>query len=468
MTFAPVGVRCPAYPIRTADHAANDNATGQNRLWGFFVPATASAAEPTDLKLFLTNRLPDQMIPAGLTCIESLPLTPNGKLDRTALPSLLPKFAEPPEERAMTSREAQLLNICQEVLHYPALRVDEDLLDSGFHSLAFAQLAWHIQKKFGVPPAFSDLFKRRTVAEIAALVEEAGPKDNPVSEPIAAAHKPLDVPLSFAQERVWFLEKLHPGSLAYNFQSLLRFHGSLDVRALQTALNVVVERHEILRTSFPQAEGRPYQRIHVFVRFKLPVEDVRAEEAEQQIATIIRTPFDLERVPPVRWVLFQLRPDEHWLLNVEHHLLHDGWGYEVFLRELFTCYSAFLEGRSPNLPPPRHTVRRFRDLAAATTSGRALGSAAGILDAPASRGAVVGTTSYGSFASAYQLCRGAASTSFYAPILRPVASRCSPRGGDTVHVAARCVPDILTSLHWTGRNHSRVGGCLRTPPSGSA
>ena len=322
----------------------------------------------------LAQVLPKHMIPSIFVKLDNIPRTPNGKLDRHRLPApdwstrletprmsgppngaaaavLSGQFVAPLQRRALSGVEARLLEFCRDILAYPHLEVDESLLEAGFHSLSFTQLAGRIRSAFGVSPPFSELFERHTVAELASLVEAGTATGDAAPEPVAASHNTGDPPLSFAQERVWFLEKLHPGSLAYHFQSVLRFHGLLDIRALQAALNELVKRHEILRTSFPAAAGRPYQRIHPFASFTLPVEDALPEEAEQRIMQFIRTLFDFERVPPVRWILFRLAPDEHWLLHAEHHLLHDGWEYEIFLRELFACYDALLKGQKLALPP---------------------------------------------------------------------------------------------------------------------
>jgi aspartate racemase len=229
------------------------------------------------------------------------------------------------------------------------------------HSLALAQLAWRIHDEFGIALSFSQLFAQATPASLARMVDElAGQKKNPTravppaltgpSSALPALTRPDSLPLSFAQERVWFLEKLHPGNNAYYFQSVWRFHGRLDLPALQRALNFLVRRHEILRTSFPQTNGRPFQQIHPFTEFTLPCEDVAPAQAQQRIAEIIREPFDFERLPPARWILFRLGAEEHWLLHREHHLLHDGWEYGVFLKELFACYDALAAGRDPVLP----------------------------------------------------------------------------------------------------------------------
>jgi amino acid adenylation domain-containing protein len=321
----------------------------------------------------LAEVLPLHMIPSIFVKLQSIPQTPNGKLDRNRLP--IPDWSArveglaadsvnehalaisssyslaSPLTHTLSDVEARLLEFCREILGYPYLRVDQPLLEAGFHSLAFTQLAWRIRRTFGVSPAFSELFARRTISELAVLVEARSATRKDAPESVATRRSTSDLPLSFAQEGIWFLEKLHPRNLAYHFQSVLQFHGSLDIRALEAALNEMVERHEILRTSFPEIGGRPSQRIHPYTPFALLVENCSSDEAEERIAHVIRTPFDFMNVPPVRWILFAIAPDEHLLLHAEHHLLHDGWEYEVFLRELFTSFDALLSGRLSQLPP---------------------------------------------------------------------------------------------------------------------
>jgi amino acid adenylation domain-containing protein len=186
--------------VQSSAVAALRDATGQNRLWAFFVPRVPSAPELPDLKLFLAARLPDHMLPAGYTPIQSLPLTFNSKLDRAALPRLLPEFAQQLEKRAISPTEARLLAICQEILISPALGVDVPLLDVGFHSLAFTQLAWRIKKELSVSPAFSELFTQRTVAELALLVEAESTEDSPAPEPTAIAHSTSALPLEASSQ----------------------------------------------------------------------------------------------------------------------------------------------------------------------------------------------------------------------------------------------------------------------------
>src|SRR5262249_42900009 len=187
--------------------------------------------------------LPDYMVPAGFTRMDRWPLNENGKLDRSALPRPGAGLFGDRKSRTVSATEARLLAFCREILGDPGLGVDDPLLDAGFHSLAFAHLAWRIQKEVRIALAFSENFGGPTVAALALLLEDQRGCRGPAVEPLTPADRAGQLPLSFAQERVWFLEKLHPGNNAYYFQSLLRFHGRLDVPALQQTLNLLVRRH---------------------------------------------------------------------------------------------------------------------------------------------------------------------------------------------------------------------------------
>ena len=328
-----------------------DDATGQNRLWAYFIPRAGSLPDGASLRAFLAQHLPEYMIPAGFTAIECWPLTANGKLDRASLPPPSYDSSGALLSRQMSSTEARLLSWCRDIVADLCLDVDQPLLDAGLHSLAFAQLAARIHTEFRVWPAFSELFACRTVAELANLVgEKAADRNSPV-ELVVPRERRGPLPLSLPQERIWFLERLHPRNLAYHFQSILRFHGRLDVPALEKSLHHLVMRHEILRTTFPEVSGQPCQQIHPFASFSLAVEEVSLKRAEQRIAEAIRQPFDIERVPPVRWLLLRISAEQHWLLHMQQHLLHDGAEYEVFLKELFASYDAFAAGRAPVLSP---------------------------------------------------------------------------------------------------------------------
>jgi len=334
--------------VREAVVIVREEAPGDCRLVAYVVPHLGHSS--SRLVDFLKKKLPHYMVPAAVVELKALPRTPNGKIDRAALPCPVMAAPETRGSRPLSPAESRVLDFCREILGLPGLDSDVPLLEAGMHSLALFQLTWRIRKEFGAAPAFSEMFARRTAAEVASLVEATSAGGATALEAVTPADRNRELPLSFAQEGVWFLEQLHPDNRAYHFQSILRFRGRLDVPALEKALNTLVKRHEILRTTFPQSGGRPFQQIHPFSPFTLPVEDASKSRAEQRIGEVIREPFDLERLPLARWILFRLGGEEHWLLHTEHHLLHDGWEYGVFLKELFASYDALAAGRQPSLP----------------------------------------------------------------------------------------------------------------------
>jgi amino acid adenylation domain-containing protein len=347
--------------VESSAVVASADGAEQMRLWVYFIPRGAPPAG-AELRAFLAERLPDYMIPSGFSVMARWPLNANGKLDRGKLPPPGQESASTrPDTRALSSAEARVLSWCREILGRRDVGPDDLLPDAGFHSLAFAQLAWRIQDELGASPSFSEMFGRPTVAELASWMQARSAQRRAPLGGVIPVDRRERLPLSSAQERVWFLERLHPGNNAYRFQSILRFYGRLNVAALERALNALVERHEILRTTFPQAGGRPFQQIHTFEPFALPVHEASAAQAEGEIDRLIREPFVLEQLPLVRWRLFRTGLEEHWLLHTEHHLLHDAWGYGVFLEELFAAYDNVAGGRPAGLLP---LAAQFADLAA--------------------------------------------------------------------------------------------------------
>jgi hypothetical protein len=254
------------------------------------------------------------------------------------------------------ANEEALAAFFRELLGLPRVGVRDSFFALGGHSLLAAQLAARVRRDLGIelPPGF--LFAHPTIEELA---REAGrlrgePAGAPLP-PIVPGPRPALIPLSFPQERVWFLDRLAPGSVAYSFQAEIRLSGPLEPAVLGRALTEVVSRHEILRTRFPEVEGRPVQVIEPPWEVALPVEDLsalpgpaRERAAEARIGEEIRRPFALDRLPLIRWRLFRLEPSRHVLLQIEHHLVHDGWSLAVLLGEIAALYAAFAEGRRPS------------------------------------------------------------------------------------------------------------------------
>ncbi|HVR99548.1 MAG TPA: amino acid adenylation domain-containing protein, partial [Thermoanaerobaculia bacterium] len=347
--------------IREAVALVRDD-TGDKRLVGYVAAEPDAKLTVAGLREGLKAALPDHMVPTAFVLLDAMPLTASGKLDRRALPApgegrpdLGGDFAAP-----RTPVEEVLAGIFAEVLKLDRVGVVDDFFVLGGHSLLVGQVVTRVRQSLRVELPMGDLFRRPTVAGLAELIEKAElGADLPQLPPIVPV--PRDggpLPLSFPQERVWFLDQLSAGgNIAYNFQVAIWFHGPLDVPVLERSLAEIVRRHEVLRTAFPAVDGRPVQVVHPAEPVSLPIEDLthlpeseREAEAERRIDDEVRTPFDVSRAPLIRWRLLRLAPDHHALVQVEHHFVHDGWSFGVLLRELKAIYAAFLCGEPSPLP----------------------------------------------------------------------------------------------------------------------
>jgi amino acid adenylation domain-containing protein len=358
--------------VRQAVAVALGDPRRLDRIAAFVAPLHGAAVEPDEVQAFLSERLPEYMVPSVCRVLDALPLTANGKVDRKALAATVM-----PGPRAMggrmpeSERERRLAAVLVEVLGLDRVGAREDFFELGGHSLLAAQLAARVRRAFQVDVPLTFVLEHRTVESMAlalpARAHSAADGPGPAEPTRTADGRPA--PLSFGQEQVWFLNRLlEGGNRAYHFQCTIHFRGHLDAGLLRRALTEVVRRHEILRTTFEELDGEPVQVVHAPFEVELPVEDLRghpatqrAPEAERRIAQELGTTFDLGRLPLIRWRLFRLAADEWALLEHEHHLVHDGWSVAVLWREVETLYRAWSEGRQARLP---ELEVQFRDVAA--------------------------------------------------------------------------------------------------------
>ncbi|HEX2202014.1 MAG TPA: non-ribosomal peptide synthase/polyketide synthase [Longimicrobium sp.] len=332
---------------------------GDKRLVAYVVAHQGQGADAAALKAHLKGRLPEFMVPSAVVPMETLPLTPSGKVDRRALPA--PEaagggggFVEP-----RTETERAVAAVWAEVLRNERVGVHDDFFDAGGHSLRAAQAMSRLRDAFGVDLPLRALFEAPTVAELAERIEAAGGRFREGGAPaITRAPRTAGLPLSFAQERLWLVDQLQPGSPAYNMPGALRIRGALDASALERALAEIVRRHEPLRTTFAVHGDRPVQVVHPAGAFALPLEDLtgtgdaEAREAEmlRRVDAEARTPFDLRTGPVIRARLLRLAEEEHVFLFTFHHITADGWSIGVFVGELTVLYDAFSRGLPSPLP----------------------------------------------------------------------------------------------------------------------
>ncbi|HEU4558095.1 MAG TPA: amino acid adenylation domain-containing protein, partial [Longimicrobium sp.] len=348
-----IEARLAVHPgVREAVVLALDDAAGGKRLVAYFV---GEALESEALRAHLSGQLPEYMVPAAFVRLETLPLTPNGKLDRRALPAPdADAFAAGAYEAPLGDTETALAEIWSELLGLERIGRHDDFFALGGHSLLAVRVVSRVRQALGVDAAISDLFVRPVLADFARGLETAAHADIAA---IVPAERDGPLPLSFAQQRLWFIDQMEGAGAAYHLAMRLRLRGELDREALVRALDRIVARHEALRTSFPEMDGVPAQRISAVEEspFHLAEHDLEGRpEAERELRRLmmeeVGARFDLARGPLVRGRLIRLAGDDHMLLVTMHHIVSDGWSLGIFSRELSALYTAFAAGEPDPLP----------------------------------------------------------------------------------------------------------------------
>ncbi|GKQ38416.1 non-ribosomal peptide synthetase [Streptomyces sp. A012304] len=343
-----VAAALAALPGVTAQAVVVDDGADGGRLLAYAVPAAGATPTGRELRDRLAEVLPAAMVPDAVVVLDRLPLTPNGKLDRGALPA--PETTTAPAGRApRTPQEEILCGLFAQVLERPEAGVDDHFFELGGNSLSAVRLLSRVRSAFGAEVDVRAVFEAPTPALLAARIT-AGATGRP--RPAAGA-RPAEVPLSYAQRRLWFLDRLHGPSGAYNIPLGIRLDGVLDVAALRAALTDVVARHETLRTVFPDTGGRPRQ--SVLDASDAPVRLDVVARAPQDIGAALREEaargFALATEPPLRATLFTVSDTEHVLLLNLHHIASDGWSNGPLARDLSQAYAARHAGRTPDFAP---------------------------------------------------------------------------------------------------------------------
>ena len=328
---------------------AHKNPAGALRLVAFAVLHRDHVAGEPDLRGYLDARLPQHMIPSQFVFIDQLPLTAEGKIDRSALK---PSEVDKPVY-AQTRIEKALADACSTVLALPHVPLNATFLELGGSSLNATQVSAAVCDAISVKFPLQELLGGKPLLEIAWELEKY--PNQPSTRPADFRNRrkgTSTLPASYSQERVWFIHSMAPSNLAYHFIARLTFTGELDRDALSQSLTRILERHEIYRTTLAEVDGVLVQQIHEPWQVRL---DVAAAEDAAHAETIFqqecRQPFDLSRLPLARWKLVRLAPQKHVLLIVEQHVVHDGWSFNVFLRELTELYRSFAEGGVPQIDP---------------------------------------------------------------------------------------------------------------------
>ena len=333
---------------------------GEKRLCAFLVPEQGGQITVRGLRNILKDKLPEYMIPGAWGFLEKLPLTPTGKVDRQALEKLKPNSLvdSHQEAEAFTQTEGMLCVIWSQVLKVSSVGVHDNFFELGGHSLLATQLMSRIQDAFSLELPLRLLFDSPTVAELAKYIEDSREQELGTRLPaLHSAPRPAAIPLSYAQQRLWFIDQLQPGGASYNVPGAVLIEGHLDAAELKKCLAEIVRRHESLRTRFISAHGEPQQVIDAEVKLDLPLVDLstlpaseREAKARDLAKAAVGEPFNLEAGALLRIVLFRLEEQRHVLLLVMHHIISDAWSVGLLEREVSALYGTFATGQPSPLP----------------------------------------------------------------------------------------------------------------------
>jgi amino acid adenylation domain-containing protein len=356
--------------VRESVVVAREDSPGGQRLVAYLVARPGQPSNVSELRNYLKERLPEYMLPSVFVLLDEIPLTPHGKVDRNVLPA--PDQSRPELKGSSAvprdAIEAALAEIWAQVLGLERVGIHDNFFDLGGHSLLAIQITSRLHKVLQVLMPIRSIFETPTVADLAAKIKDVlkGGPGQPLL-PIECVSREEHLSLSFAQQRLWFLDRLEPDSDLYNIPAAVRLNGNLNVAALQESFNEIVRRHETLRTRFKVFLGEPEQVIGPAKGSELPVTDLRQlsmmeREARAKLLTTeeARRPFNLSTGPLFRISLLRLGEDEHILLLTMHHIISDGWSMGIFIQEMAALYEAFLQGE---LSPLAELAIQYADYA---------------------------------------------------------------------------------------------------------
>ena len=339
-----------------------EDTPGDARLVAYVV-ATSGHTAPTVavLRAHLAASLPAYMVPQHFVALQALPLLPNGKIDRKQLPSPTAGGAPIKPERRLphTPTQKRVAVLMEQVLRLPGMALDDDFFLLGGHSLLAAQLAARLREQTGLDVQMRTVFDAPNIDGLSRWIDAHALDDSAKAEAIPHRSEQTVAPASLQQGRIWFLEQLDPGLPTYNTPSAHRLRGALDVVALERALNAMIARQASLRTVIIEEDGTPLQVVapeltvqlgEIHDLSTLPTADREAELMKRLQARSAEV-FDLGELPLFKLGLYRLAEDDHVLFFMPHHIIWDGWSFDLIYDEMVALYPAFAEGRTPDLAP---------------------------------------------------------------------------------------------------------------------
>ncbi|MET8022427.1 condensation domain-containing protein, partial [Streptomyces decoyicus] len=334
--------------VRQAAVIVREDQPGDQRIVAYVIPTENDSPTGTELRDHAAKALPDYMVPAAVVTLDVLPLTPNGKLDHKALPA--PQFTPTTTTRGPRNTHEELLcHAFAKTLGVEHIGIDDNFFDLGGHSLLATRLTSRIRTTLNTELTVRDLFEAPTVATLATRLHHT----TGARTPLTPRPRPDHIPLSPAQQRLWFLHQLEGPSATYNVPMVLRLTGELDTAALCDAIHDLTDRHETLRTVFPEYDGTPYQ--HVLhgdaARPVIDIVPVNEDDLDTAVSQAVTHTFDLTKDVPLRAWVFTTGAGQHTLLILAHHIAGDGWSMGPLAHDLATAYAARCDGTAPQWAP---------------------------------------------------------------------------------------------------------------------
>jgi len=354
--------------IASAVALLREDVPGLKRLVVYYVPTQQPGPSSSEVRAWLRSRLPDRIMPSAFVCLSSIPVTSHSKIDRAALPvpeDVLSHAADP-ALRPRTITEDLIANVWSELLGGITIATADNFFDLGGHSLLVVQMVSRLSRLIGVEVPVRAVFENPVLAELAAAVETLRGAVNHSGPQLGAVPVPNPAPASYSQQRMWLAHRYDSGDSNYNNPEALWLRGALNAVALEQALNVVVRRHEPLRTTFDDSHGVPVQIVAPAMYIHIGIVDLSALTGSPRKAVTAdwsryeaREPFDLSTGPLLRCRLLRFAADDHVVLFTTHHVVCDGWSIGVLKHELSEAYAAGVQGRKPILPDLPVCFREF-------------------------------------------------------------------------------------------------------------
>jgi amino acid adenylation domain-containing protein len=345
--------------VEEAVVVTREDQLGDKQIIAYVVPEEAEKPDIAGLREGLKRVLPHYMLPQAFVALESMPMTRNGKIDRRALPAPDQSAAKSQEfVKPRTAMEQALAAIWTEVLGVEQISATNNFFHLGGNSLKTTQVVARIASRFNLELPLRAVFEAPTVEELSRLVGQAiAVRHSTATQFIERVSREQDFPLSFSQQRLWFLHRIAPASAAYNIAYAAHFHGRLNIAALQQSISQIVRRHEVLRTNFIQAEEQPQQVVHPEISLRIRHVDLRhlpdrdrQTHAQELALREAQRPFDLQEGTLLRITVMQQSEEQYVLLAAMHHIVCDGWSLGIFTRELVSYYEAFSSGTPSHEP----------------------------------------------------------------------------------------------------------------------